>query len=251
MFCPNCGAQIPEGSKFCNRCGAAIDGAAPNPAQAETQDGPRLVQDPSLPEGIFRDDQGAYHWVYHMDMMRNPVPLFTIMKISGFICLGIGILVGGYALIDGADPADALKAFAVPALGINAFFLVLTLIAWFILMATRGGRYVFEFLMTEDKVVTLQTNEEKKKAQKLAKVTFALGLLDRNLSTMGVGMAALAGERFDSDFRDVKAVIAKRRQDLIKVNNVLQRNTIYAYPHQYEFVWNYITSHCPNAKIKG
>ena len=251
MFCPICGAQIPEGSKFCNKCGAAIDGTAPDTAQAEAQGGPRLVQDPSLPEGIFRDDQGAYHWVYHMDMMRNPVPLFTIMKIFFFIYLGIGVLTGGYALIDGAEPMDALKAFAVPALGINAFFVVISLIAWFILMATRGGRYVFEFLRTEDKVVTLQTHEERKKAQKLAKFTFVLGLLDGNLSTMGVGMAAAAGSAFTSNYTDVKAVIAKRRQDLIKVNNVLQRNTIYAEPHQYEFVWNYITSHCPNAKIKG
>lgn len=37
----------------------------------------------------------------------------------------------------------------------------------------------------------------------------------------------------------------------MKKNPVLQHNHIYAYPHQYEFVWNYITAHCPNAKVKA
>ena len=67
---------------------------------------------------------------------------------------------------------------------------------------------------------------------------------------VGTSLAVAAGDTFVSRYSDVKAVIAKRRNDLIKVNNVLQRNTIYAEPHQYEFVWNYITSHCPDAKVK-
>lgn len=30
MFCPNCGANIPEGSKFCSNCGYAVEGEAPS-----------------------------------------------------------------------------------------------------------------------------------------------------------------------------------------------------------------------------
>lgn len=145
---------------------------------------------------------------------------------------------------------DAFQAFAVPAFAVGGFFMVLSLIAWCILMLSHGARYTFEFLMTEDQVVTLQTREERKRAQKLATAGFVLSLLNRNLTMVGTSLAVAAGDTFVSRYSDVKAVIAKRRNDLIKVNNVLQRNTIYAEPHQYEFVWNYITSHCPDAKIK-
>ncbi len=29
MFCPACGAQLPDGAQFCSKCGASIGGAAP------------------------------------------------------------------------------------------------------------------------------------------------------------------------------------------------------------------------------
>ncbi|WP_455137241.1 zinc ribbon domain-containing protein [Thermophilibacter sp.] len=34
MFCPNCGAQVPDGSKFCTSCGSTLGAAAPAPAPA-------------------------------------------------------------------------------------------------------------------------------------------------------------------------------------------------------------------------
>lgn len=251
MFCTNCGAQLPDSSRFCNKCGVAVDGAVTGTRQEEMQGGEEFIQDPFLPEGIFQDEDGAYHWKYHMDMMRNPVPLFTLMKLFLIICFCMGALLGLSVLIGGGDPMDAFQAFAVPAFGIGAFFMVLSLIAWCIMMLTRGGCYTFEFLMTEDQVVTIQTKEERERAKNLAAAGFVLSLLDKNLTMAGASMAVAAGDVFTSRYTDVKAVIAARRHDLIKVNNVLQHNTIYAEPHQYEFVWNYITSHCPDAKIKG
>lgn len=36
MFCPNCGAELQDGAKFCTKCGMAISGGTPQSASAET-----------------------------------------------------------------------------------------------------------------------------------------------------------------------------------------------------------------------
>lgn len=44
MYCPRCGSQLPDGAKFCSRCGATLDGerpAAPVPAPARRPAGSR------------------------------------------------------------------------------------------------------------------------------------------------------------------------------------------------------------------
>lgn len=249
MFCPNCGVQIPEGSKFCNRCGAAIGGAAPDTAQAEAQDGPRLIQDPSLPEGIFRDEQGAYHWIYRMHMLKNPTVPIMFTKAFGGIMGGVVLIMSLVHLFNG-DPEYIPGTFLV-FLAITGGFILLFMIIWLCMAAARGGWYIVEHMMDERKVVYLSTLEDKKKTRGWAIVGFFLAMASDDMTMAGNSVALAASERFDSTYTDVKSIQAVRRRDLIKVNNVLQRNTIYAYPHQYEFVWNYITSHCPNAKIKG
>ena len=38
MFCPNCGAQVEDGTAFCSNCGAKIEAAQPqNVEQPESQ----------------------------------------------------------------------------------------------------------------------------------------------------------------------------------------------------------------------
>lgn len=34
MFCPQCGNQVPDGSRFCGKCGAQLSGGSPAPAPA-------------------------------------------------------------------------------------------------------------------------------------------------------------------------------------------------------------------------
>ncbi|WP_455137916.1 zinc-ribbon domain-containing protein [Thermophilibacter sp.] len=46
MFCPQCGAQLPDGSKFCGKCGAQIGGAAPVPGAPASQPGPIVTPQP-------------------------------------------------------------------------------------------------------------------------------------------------------------------------------------------------------------
>ncbi|WP_031548102.1 zinc ribbon domain-containing protein [Oribacterium sp. FC2011] len=209
---------------------------------------PVLVQDPSLPEGIFRDSNGAFHWQYELNMITNPVILFMIIKIFFGVCLGVGLMLSLMMLIVDGDFEDAFRNFLIVTFGIGGFMIVLGIIAYYIIVAIKGGKYTVVHTMDETSVQHLQTPAERDQSQKMKTLLFVMGMLSDSPSAVGLSMGAR--DEMESEYKDVKKVIASRRQDLIKVNNVLQHNHIYAYPHQYEFVFNYIASHCPNAKIK-
>ena len=103
--------------------------------------------------------------------------------------------------------------------------------------------------MNEEGVEHIQSPEETAQSDKMNKLIFVLGLIDPDPAMAGLAMAGQ--DHMISKYKDVKKVVAARKYGLIKVNNALQHNHIYATPKQYEFVWNYIVTHCPNAKIKG
>ncbi len=56
MFCPQCGNQLPDGSRFCGKCGAQIGGAAPAPGAPGTGPvvtPPKKGLDPKVKLGII------------------------------------------------------------------------------------------------------------------------------------------------------------------------------------------------------
>lgn len=57
-FCPKCGANIPDGTRFCSACGTQI-GAAPNPQQSYTQQ-PYQAQQPYAQQAAYQQPQQPY-----------------------------------------------------------------------------------------------------------------------------------------------------------------------------------------------
>lgn len=249
-FCTKCGTKIEKGN-FCPNCGAPVTDH-PQPLQPEGKarqaEAQTFVQDPSLPQGIYRDENGAYHWIYRLNMLKNPTVMLMFIKVFGALMGGVAVITALVKLFDG-DPEDIPQA-VLPWFVISAGMIVLVLIIWLVMAAVRGGYYIVEHMMTENKVIYLSTPEERKKARGWAKFGFILGAATSNMTLLGNSAALAASERFDSTYTDVKSIKADRKHDVIKVKNVLQHNTIYAAPHQFDFVYNYIVSHCPNAKIK-
>lgn len=243
MLCPYCGTPINPGARFCRGCGAPV---TETPAQAQEPAPPE--RDPDLPEGIVRDENGAYHWTYRMNMRKNPTVLITLLKVFGGIFGGLALIMSLVLVIQG--DADEVPQLLLVMAAICAGLCILSAIVWLCMAAARGGWYIIEHSMDEERVVYLSTPEEKRKTRGLAVAGFLLALASDDLTLAGSSMALSASERFDSVYTSVKSIQAVPRRDLIKVNNTLQRNTIYAAPHQYDFVWRYITAHCPNARIK-
>ena len=80
MFCPKCGAQLPEDSKFCPVCGAAME-ATEAPKAAEAPKAPEAPQPTSNVKPVI----GSMKTV-------GPKGAFRIPDILGFIALGIATL---------------------------------------------------------------------------------------------------------------------------------------------------------------
>ena len=289
MFCEKCGNKLPDDSLFCDKCGAKVSDAVPAagaqgggavdnvlpvaglqrsgsmenagvarnggnagdipPVQSQVPQQMSQAQAvQNLPKGITVDGNGNYRWTYKLDMIKVPVLRNIIMKIIFFSCLGVGAFIGLINLIQGEDLDVILTGAGIMAI-VGLVILVITFVVYYIVISIHGRYYTVDHLMNEEGVEHIQSPEEDAQSDKMRKLVFVLELLDPDPAAMGLAMAGQ--EHLISKYQDVKKVVAARRYGLIKVNNALQHNHIYAYPEQYEFVWNYITRHCPNAKTKG
>ena len=103
--------------------------------------------------------------------------------------------------------------------------------------------------MDEKEIAHIQMPKQFDKAQAMGWVTALAGLAGKSLPAMGAGVLAASKNSSTSVFADVKEVKGVRQQHTIRVNQMLNRNQVYADDPDYDFVWNFITGSCPQAKI--
>lgn len=197
---------------------------------------------------ITLGDDGKYRWVYEMSLFRNPTVFCLVWKIFFFIILGIFSFV---MIVDAIEWSDFFPDRFLNNLKFFAYFLIgmtaLTAIGYGIYALIMGGKYIVEFEMDEQGVLHRQIAFQAEKAKKIAKATMAGGLASGRLTTVGVGMNAQRTEMY-SEFSTVRKVKAYPRRHLIKVNGLLAHNQVYVAKEDFEFVENYVCSHCVNRK---
>ena len=196
---------------------------------------------------ITLGSDGKYRWVYEMNLLKNPTVFLLIWKIFFFIILGIFAFVfiadtlNGY--MDGERAAFNLKVFAYFLVGMTA----VTALGYLIYAAIMGGKYIVEFEMDEKGVNHRQIAAQAEKTKKIGAMTAAAGLKTGSFSTAAAGINAQRTEMY-SEFEKTRNVKAYPRRGLIKVNGLLDHNQVYAAKEDFEFVKDYIVSHCPNLK---
>ena len=208
------------------------------------------IEGQKVTENIYLCPDGKYRWTYELNMIKNPIILFTIWKIFGILILIMLVLSFFIELFDGDIKSwftDFL--FSPGILIVPGIMLVLSVIAYLIVSGSYGWKYMVLFEMDEDGVIHNQMPKQFEKAQALSWLTVMAGAVAGNYTTMGSGMLASAKSRSVSSFENVKKVIRKKGFNTIKVNEILEKNQVYASKEDYEFVWEYIVKRCPNAKI--
>ena len=246
MFCKNCGAENKDGSKFCTNCGAPFE-ICENIEPVKRPTAPPEVANRPSP-GIERGEDGVCRWTYSMNLFRNPTIFILIFKIFFFIILGIFVFMTVIGAFESVDPfgtmlLNNLKIFGI----ILLVFTALIGVSYLIYAAIMGGKYIVEFEMDENGVLHRQVEAQAKKARKIAAVTTLVGAASRNVTTAGAGMAAARTEMY-SEFSKVRKVKAYKARRLIKVNGLLNHNQVYASKEDFDFVYNYILSHCEKQK---
>ncbi|MBO4384214.1 MAG: zinc ribbon domain-containing protein [Clostridia bacterium] len=248
-YCRNCGNLIEDGEAFCANCGTRIEPPKPEraaaPAGAEGE-----ITGKRVTENVYLCADGKYRWYYELPMMKNPTILFTVWKVLG---ISFGIVFLFVAFIDACDSVDfaeSLWATAKIFLILVGIFFVISLIAYFIVAATYGFKYIVLFEMDDEQIVHIQCAKQFKKAQAIGWITMIAGALTGKPAMVGLGLQGAVKNSSTSDYGTIKKLRFKKRRDVIYISHGLSKNQIYAYPADYDFVADYIKSRCKNAKVK-
>ncbi|MBR3043043.1 MAG: zinc ribbon domain-containing protein [Oscillospiraceae bacterium] len=250
MFCPNCGFQISDDARFCEQCGASLNSGgmrAETETNAPAQTPPvqnAAMEGTKVTKNIYLCPDGMFRWIYEFRMMKNPVILFTILKIFGGIFGGIWLFETVLMLFDGFDTEVFLhNTFAIAA--ITLVILVIGLLSYVIVAAMNGWKYIVLFEMNDEGVTHTQMQKQFEKAQAIGWLTTMAGAMTGNLTTIGIGINTAVHNSLHSDFAKVRKIKVRRRQHTIHVNELLEKNQVYAEPEDFDFVLDHISKRIP------
>ena len=191
---------------------------------------------------------GKYRWVYEVPMLKNPSILFDVYWVLGIsfglVWLFNVLLIGcedGYSL-------ESLWGFTSGFLILMLVFAVIGYVAYVIVAWTYGWKYVVLFTLDEKEVVHQQMPHQMKKAKVLGALTALVGAAAGKPGVVGSGILASSRSTSTSVLANVKRIKARRRQNLIKVNQLLNKNRIFVPDEDFDFVYDFLCQHCPNAK---
>ena len=191
---------------------------------------------------------GKYRWVYEVNMLTNYSILFDVWKVLG---ISMGILVLLFVVIavfDGDWDVDMLIGMA-STLGIVALvMLVLGLIGYFVYAAISGWKYAVLFIMDEKEVVHQQMPNTVKKGQLIGALTILAGFASGRPGAVGTGVLAQSRLSMTSTLAHVERLISCRKMNLIKVNERFEKNRVYVNTEDFDFVYNFLITHCTHLK---
>lgn len=191
---------------------------------------------------------GKYRWVYEVNMLTNYSILFDVWKVLG---ISMGILVLLFVVIavfDGDWDVDMLIGMA-STLGVVALvMLVLGLIGYFVYAAISGWKYAVLFIMDEKEVVHQQMPNTVKKGQLIGALTILAGLASGRPGAVGTGVLAQSRLSMTSTLAHVERLISCRKMNLIKVNERFEKNRVYVNTEDFDFVYNFLLTHCTHLK---
>lgn len=278
MYCENCGKEISDDAKFCPECGAMVqiepenvmpemvsEGTSPEaePVQelaVSAEKKPRKnketyvksgkVTGEKVTENIYLCPDGAYRWFYELDMLKNPTILITVWKVLGIAFGTVALFTLIMDLFQGViqSISDIFPAMKVILILLPVFF-VISIVSYLILAWTFGWKYIVLFEMTDEYVKHIPTPKQFEKAQALNWLTVMVGALAHKPTIMGAGMLAGAKSSSTSVFKDVEFIRVHRKRNTIHVDQLLDKNQVYAEDADFDFVEKFIKDRCVKAKI--
>lgn len=191
---------------------------------------------------------GKYRWVYEVPMLKNPSILFDVYWVLG---ISFGLVWLFNVLLIGCEDGFSLESlwgFTSGFLILMLVFAVIGYVAYVIVAWTYGWKYVVLFTLDEKEVVHQQMPHQMKKAKVLGALTALVGAAAGKPGVVGSGILASSRSTSTSVLANVKRIKARRRQNLIKVNQLLNKNRIFVPDEDFDFVYDFLCQHCPNAK---
>lgn len=206
------------------------------------------VEVEKISDNITLFSDGKYRWRYDFNLLTNPSIFLLIWKIFFFIMLTSFVIAFFIGL---GDSKFFWEGFLSLLRGYGIALAVMTgvsLLGYLVYAAIMGGKYCVEFEMDEKGVLHKQVASQAKKAKKISKATTFAGAASGSITTIGIGRISSTKTSSYSDFSRVKSVRVHRLTRVIKVNELLEHNQVYASKEDFPFVENYIKEHCTNTR---
>ncbi len=195
-------------------------------------------------------EDGKYHWMYDLNLMKNPSVLIDVYKM-----LGMTLLITAFILFMIQACTEGLHfegmGFVLKLTGVLAgILLVLGLLGYLLYAVVAGGIYTVHFTMDENGFVHEQAPRSQKVAERIGCLAALVGIFARRPSVTGSGMIAASRTSMSSHFSNVKKVKALRRMNTIMVNEPFGKNRVYVNDEDFDFVYDFIIKRCPKAGKK-
>ncbi len=209
------------------------------------------IEGQKITENVFLCADGKYRWSYEFRMMKNPVIFLTVLKVLGLAAAIVAALITAFSLKDwirygmAGDGSD-LKILLI----VVAVFLGITVLSYVILASLYGWKYMVLFEMDENEIKHIQLPRQVKKAQTIGLLAALAGAASHSPTLLGAGLVSTAKSTSTSEWNRVKKVKCRKRLETIYVIAGLDHNQIYAAPEDFDFVRDFIVSHCGTAKIR-
>lgn len=206
---------------------------------------------PPLPKdtAIVIDKEGVYRWVYEFGLFTNPTILFTVWKILGGIAVAMLVCFGIFDVVNGSLSTEEIFEQLRNGVLFLLFILALSLVGYLVYGWMQGGTYCVIFAMDEEGILHKQLPKQYKKAQVVSALNIIAGIATGKPGQIGTGILS-ARDSISSNFANVRSIQGIRHRGVIKVNEPLAKNQVYVEPQDYDFVYDYIVSHCPNVTVK-
>ena len=194
---------------------------------------------------LFQEEDGTYDWIYSMKMFQNRSILKLILKIIGLMFVLMAVIFA-FLIHDFSSLLPFLGILALCFAGV----VLITFFATWLVNTLYKGNYLLVYQMNERELAFSQTTDQRQITRTISAASAAVNAAGRNVggTIAGAGLA-LSPNAYRSAFAKVKSIKAKRKDNLIWVNTFLQYQMVYVPDAFYDFVWNYITQRCPNARI--
>jgi len=194
---------------------------------------------------------GKYRWVYDVSMLKNPsilLEVFWVLGISfGIVWLFVLLLAGCDSHYRLSDMWSITRGFLV----LMGVFMVLGCVAYFFVAWYYGWKYSLLFIMDEQEVVHKQLPGTEGKARAIAKLTALAGAAGGKPGMAGLGILVASRTSMSCSFSSVRRIKACRRRHLIKVREGFSRNMVFVADEDFDFVYDFLCQHCPNARKSG
>ena len=201
---------------------------------------------PAYRTDIFEDRSGKYRWVYELPMLKVFFLLFEVWKVLAMSAFIVGAFMAIVTLIEGDGFEGLLFSYEMAAL-VLGILLVLSIPAYWIVTKANNGKYTVLFEMDDSGIDHIQIKTDKAKA--LDTLAIFVNLLAGSRTSTAAALLSAGGGSLYSRFSNVRRIKADRKRNRILVNGILIRNQVYVDDENFDFVYDYIVRHCPQAKV--